>query len=269
MAQVIEKDGKQILKVVHNAGFFSCSTLRLIAIMMYYNEHGYLPDVVDSTEQWAFFKENTEQNLIPMLFADSDIQIPFDGPRMMTYEPREVSFTDYSKLLLNNINPFVEKYFSPSETVQHIISGYEKDYNLDYNNLCAVFYRGNDKKRECDIIPYQEFIEKAQEVLNNNPGIRFLVQPDETEFLEAFTKAFPDGCVWFKETPHMRRKDSAIFYELPLHKRPEHACMYLAAIIAISKCKHLITHSGNGGMWAVLYRGHYNNVYQFLTEHIY
>jgi hypothetical protein len=260
---------KKILKVTHNAGFFSCSTLRLVAIMMYYNEHGYLPDEVDSTEQWAFYKEYPEQNLVPLFFDTKEDNIPFTAPRMITYEPREVSFTDYSKLLLENTSPFVDKYFSPSSTIQKILDGYEMDYGLDYCNLCGIFYRGNDKKRECDIVPYQQFIEKAHEILSINPDVKFLVQPDETEFLEAFTTAFPGKCIWFKETPHMRKKDSAIFYELPLSKRPEHGCYFLAATIALSKCEYLVTHSGNGGMWAVLYRNNYKNVHQFITNHIY
>ena len=260
---------KKILRVTHNAGFFSCSTLRLVAIMMYYNEHGCLPDEVDSTEQWAFYKAYPSQDLVAELFKAGTEDIPFDGPRIITYEPREVSFTDYSKFLLHNTWPFVQKYFSPSEHVQSIIESFIANYNIDLENTCAIFYRGNDKKRECDIIPYQQFIDKAKEVLNSNPTIKFLVQPDETEFLDAFTSAFPDRCIWFKETPHMRRKDSAIFYELPLAKRPEHAFYFLAAVIVLSKCKHLITHSGNGGMWVVLYRNNFDNVYQFMTNHIY
>ena len=50
---------------------------------------------------------------------------------------------------------------------------------------------------------------------------------------------------------------------LPDH-RPEFAIRILSMTQVIAKCKHLITHTGNCGLWAVLYRGNSNNVHQFL-----
>jgi len=240
--------------------------------MQYWNEHGCLPDIVDSSEQFFFYKANpnnpSAENLVPLFFKDGDNEIP-EGQHIATYEPREISFTDYSKLLFDNITPFVKRYFTLSDKVQGIVSDYETKYAIDYENTCAIFYRGNDKQRESDLVPYSTYVDKANEILSANPNVRFLVQPDETEFLEYFTSAFPDRCFYFDETPHMGKKDSAIFYELPFDKRAEHGCYFLAATYAISKCKHMITHSGNGGMWAVLFRGNFENVHQFIVNHIY
>ena len=42
--------------VDHNAGFFSCCTIRLQKIVDYYNENKIFP-IVDSTNQWAFYKD--------------------------------------------------------------------------------------------------------------------------------------------------------------------------------------------------------------------
>lgn len=257
------------LKIKHNAGFFSCATIRLLTIMQFYNEHGILPDILDDQEQFAFYKKELSENIIPEFYLDNlEARIP-PGIHYATYEPGEISFGDYSKLLYEEINPFIVRYFLPSERVSGILKYYEQEYNIDYDNTCAIFYRGNDKKREGDLVPYQSFIDKANEVLALNPNIKFLVQPDETEFLEFFTTAFPGRCFWFKETPHMRKKDSAIFYELPPSKKTEHGCNFLAAVLAMSKCKYVITHSGNGSMWLCLYRNNFTNVYQFITKHIY
>ncbi len=257
------------LTIKHNAGFFSCATIRLIEIMKFFNRNKSLPEILDDAEQFAFYKKELTENVVPIFYEQKDNSIEHYGDRAVSHEPKEVSFSDYSKLCFEDIAPFVERYFLPSRVVRSMISDYERNYNIDYENTCAIFYRGNDKQKECEVTPYADFINEAQKILSENPSIKFLVQPDETEFLEAFTAAFPNNCFWFKETPHMRKKNSAIFYELPKDMKTGHGCFFLAAVIVMSKCKHLITHSGNGGMWAVLYRGSFNNVHQFFNKHIY
>jgi hypothetical protein len=237
--------------------------------MKFFNEFKKPPDEIDDKEQFTFFKERAEQYIVPEFFDTLIGNIPYNREVSMTREPGEVSFGDYSKLVFDDIEPFVDKYFSPSIRVYDIINGYIQKYGIKFDNTCAVFYRGNDKSRECEITPHSDFIYKAREILLKNPDIQFLVQPDETEFLEEFTNAFPLNTFHFSETPHMRRKNSAIFYELPASKKTEHGCYFLAAVIVMSRCKHLITHSGNGGMWSVLYRGSFNNVHQFRNKHIY
>lgn len=258
-----------ILKINHNAGFFSCATIRLIEIIKYFNQHKQLPDEVDSSEQWAFFKKDLSENVVSAFFAEQPVDIVHTKEMVVTNEPGEVSFGDYSKFHFEDIYPFVVRYFWPSLAVEEMAYMYGAKYNINFDNTCAVFYRGNDKQRECQVTPYSAFIEKAKEIVLNNPNVRFLVQPDETEFLEAFTVAFPNSCFWFEETPHMRKKDSAIFYELPTAKKTEHGQYFLAAVIAMSRCKNVILHSGNGAMWCVLYRNSFEGVFQFRNKHIY
>lgn len=258
-----------ILKCSHNAGFFSCTTLALIAVMKYFNEHKYLPDVFDRSEQFAFYKNELTDNIVPRLFQELSFTIHHTRELVITNEPGEVSFGDYSKFRFDDTRDFVGRYFTPSQEVLDIVDLYMNKYQLDISNTCAIFYRGNDKKRECELTPYSDFINKAKEILNENPDIQFLVQPDETEFLEEFTREFPGRCIFFEETPHMRKKDSAIFYELPPAEKTPHAQYFLAAVIVLSMCKHVITHSGNGSMWLALYRGNMNNVHQFMNKHIY
>lgn len=257
------------LKILHNAGFFSCATVRLIEIIKFFNINKALPDVVDSSEQFAFYKKDEKENIVPAFYEDSNQTIEHTKEIVVTQEPGEISFGDYSKIHFSEVSQFVNKYFHPSIEVQKMINDYWVKYAIDPENTCAVFYRGNDKQRECEVTPYGHFIDRAHEVLAGNPNIRFLVQPDETEFLEAFKAAFPDRCFYFKETPHMRKKNSAIFYELPPEKKTQHGQLFLASVIVMSMCKHVINHSGNGGMWLCLYRGNTDNVHQFMNKHIY
>ncbi len=255
-----------ILKTIHNAGFFSCCSIRLLDIMIYFNDNKGLPDIVESSEQFGHYKSYAMQNLIPFYFKEnSELEIPYTGRREMTYAKEEPQFSDYKLIDFTNTNLYRDKYFTPSDHVGDLVGMYTDKYQIDYKNTCAVFYRGNDKNRETQIASHQDFIDKAKEIKLSNPNIRFLIQPDETEFLFAFKQEFSD-CFWFEETPHMMKKDSCMVFETPQEQRAEYGAKFFAAVLCISKCKHLITHSGNGSFWSVLYRGNMDNVYQILNK---
>jgi hypothetical protein len=260
-------DNTTVLKIIHNAGYFSCCSIGLMDIMMYFNRHQRLPEIVDRKEQFGFYKTFALDDLIPFYFREVHTKIRYKEPAQITSELDDFQFTDYKKIDFNSIRPFIYKFFTPSEHVKAIISHYEWKYQLDYGNTCAVFYRGNDKYRETEIAGYEQFIGKAHEILSANPDIKFLVQPDETEFLQAFITEFGvNRVICFEETPHMPKKDSCMFFELPQTERAEYGAKYNAAVICLSMCQHLITHSGNGGFWSVVYRGNGNNVHQVLNN---
>ena len=257
-----------MLKVRHDAGFFSCCTVRLVNIIVYFNSLFELTEV-DSSSQFQSYKTKLGEDVTFKFFKKPIFKEVEKRVHWISHEPLEVSFSDYSKIDFEDVSKFVEIYFTPSDEVNDIYEGYLKKYNIDLNNTCGIFYRGNDKQRESEIIPYQSYIDKANEYLKENPDLKFLVQPDETEFLNAFASAFPDRCINFEETPHIKKSKSAVFYEQPMDKREYHGQHFLAAVLVLSKCNKLITHSGNGGMWAILYRGNFKGCYQFIVKHIY
>lgn len=251
------KTGNSRLHITHSAGFFSCNTIALQDIVIWSREHKRLPKVVNRHSQYSLYKHYPNQTLIDLYFAEQPNDIDCSTYFELTYENRELQYIDYRHLLFDNVMPFVNKYFTPSEHVMRIVEGYERDYNIDYENTCAIFYRGNDKNREMSVAEYGAFIDKAKEVSCTS----YLVQPDETEFLEAFKSAHPNSFN-FAETPHISKKDSAVFLEMPTEKRAEFAAYFMAAVIVMSKCKHMIIHTGNCALWSVLYRGNIDNVHQ-------
>lgn len=247
-----------ILKITHNAGFFSCFSKRLEGTVWYFNKYKCLPDSVDSTEQFSLFKSNPSDNLIPLYFKENNRTIKYTRK---VYFHNDDQFSDYKKLDFEGLLPFIDKYFTPSDVVMDVVALYEKKYAIDYKNTCAVFYRGNDKFTETNVASYESFISKARVFKKEHPNIKFLVQTDETEFLEAFLREFP-GSTTFQETPSMSKIKSTIHDQLPVEDRTEHGKTFFAAILALSKCNSIITHSGNGSLWCVLYRGNCENVYQ-------
>jgi hypothetical protein len=249
------------LQIIHNAGFFSCCSKRLEGVVWYFDTFHTLPDRVDSSSQFALYKANQNDDLTSLYFKDVVTDIPYLHSVTFT---NDMQFLDY-KDLDSSLKPFIKKYFSPSDHVLAILSGYEKKYSIDYQNTCGVFYRGNDKATETSIAAYDSFIVQAKKIKELNQEIIFIVQSDETEFIDAFKESFP-GAIVIEEVPHMHKKQSAIHDELPQQDRAEFGANFFAALLVMSKCQYLITHSGNCGLWAVLYRGNPEQVYQWLNN---
>lgn len=261
MHEPLTHESRDVLHIIHNAGFFSCSTIALQEILMFHNEHKRWPDVVDRTQQYMNYKHRPTDNLIPMLFEERDTTFFYQGSRYMTDARQEQQFSDYKLIRFADLSEALVRYFTVSEPVSRRIAEFEQLYNIDYENTVGVFHRANDKVKETAIADDSEYIRIAKQY----EGKRFLVVPDHWQFLHAFKAALPNS-FYIEANPCMDRdEDKAIFMLLPHRDRPEHALNFLATVIILSKCKRLITHSGNGGFWACLYRGHANNMHQYLN----
>ena len=247
-----------MLKVTHNAGFFSCCSVRLDKIVEFMNKNKVLP-IVDSSEQFAWYKISPK-DITYDYFEKVNESIPI---HYINYEQNH-QFSDYSKLDYT-IVPVVQKYFSPSNQIRDIITHMERKYKLNYQNICVLFYRGNDKNRETKICGYDEYIRYAHEVLKTNPTIQFLLQSDETEFLETMTSLFPNSFYFKDEIRHMKKCDNTVD---KVYRDSNHISskFYLAITIIMSKCNYIVCSSGNCSIWIILYRGHCHNVYQYLEN---
>lgn len=254
-----------ILTVTHNSGFFSCCCIRFISIIDYYNKNKKLPDIVDSSKQFDRYKTDKNTDYTPLFYKTLDYHIPYDYDITVIREKRELQFSNYNLINFDRVMPIFKKYFTPSDEIQNIVNILTKNYNLDYNNTCAIFYRGNDKNRETKMPHYDVYLNKAKEIQQNNPNIKFLVQTDETEFLMKFLEFFPES-IYFRETPTLSKSDTSVHKVLPASERKKAAMFYLSATLCVSKCKYLLTHTGNGGLFSILFRGNKKNVYQYFTE---
>ena len=138
----------------------------------------------------------------------------------------------------------------------------ENKYTLDYNNICVLFYRGNDKNYETPICSYYEYFVKANNILEKNPNIKFLIQSDETQFIENFTSIFKNNSICFTdEIRHIPTCLSSVDFVMK-DKNNIFSKYYLAITIIMSRCKYIICGTGNCSLWILLYRGNSNNVLQ-------
>lgn len=256
------------LLITHNAGFFSCCTIALQDIVIWHREHRGLPEQIDRSMQYAHYKHTPLQNLIPFYFNEQETPIPYNDYYEISHDTRELQFSNYKKIDFEAAKPFIDKFFTPSQHVLDIVKTYEDKYQIDYEYTIGVFYRGNDKNRETNIAGYEDFLRKCADVelsVIDDYMPDYFVLPDEIGFLNAMQE-HSERTITPDELPTCQNKDSAMFLELPLEERAEYGAKFLAAVIVMSKCKHLITHSGNCGLWAVLYRGNADNVHQWQND---
>jgi hypothetical protein len=257
-----------MLKIIHGEGFFSCCSVILSDIILYFNQNHRLPDKVDSSDLFKLYKPYGETRDITYdYFYHYDLHNNFiEYTGYINYD-WGWQFVVYTQLDLPRILPFVYKYFSPNKEILDIIENIENKYNLsdNYDNICVLFYRGNDKKRETTLCKYSDIIEKSIEILKDNPNVKFLIQSDETEFIEEFGLLYPNHIIFHDEIRHINKCDSTVDKVLS-ETNYKFSKYFLSIVIIMSKCKHIICGSGNISMWIVFFRGHMQNVHQYFND---
>ena len=115
---------------------------------------------------------------------------------------------------------------------------------------------------------YDEYLNKTVECLNINPGKKIIIQTDDQHFLiYCQDRIDKNKLIVFNEIPRIKpNPNSVVRNHIKLEDRQMFGAYYLAIIKIISKCNTIITHSGNGGMWSVLFRGNINSVHQYLNS---
>ena len=122
-----------MLKVIHNAGFFSCCSTRLFKIINFFNECKTLPIYVDSSEQFTEYKINYNDDITYEYFKqDDELDIKYEKNIIFSTERKEEQFSNYKNILFDNIYFFIKKYFTVSDKINNIIEELVTKYNIDY-----------------------------------------------------------------------------------------------------------------------------------------
>ena len=259
------KKNTTTVTIHHSSGFFSCCSMRLHEIIKYFNNNKFLPNVVDSSDQFGWYKLNPSRDITFDYFEHYNNSNNIEYIQNIDYD-QDYQFSDYSILDYNNISPFIKKYFSPSLEVNNIIVYLEKKYNINYDNICVLFYRGNDKITETNLSSYDDYITYSKELINKNPETIFFIQSDETEFIAKLTSTFPNNSFYMKEEiRHMNKCRSSVDICMKNNIDKFSKC-FLAITIIMSKCKYIFCGTGNCSIWIMLFRGNNKNVYQFLNN---
>jgi hypothetical protein len=232
-------------------------------IIEFINDHYGFPLHVDSSEQFQWYKNNSEDITFEYFQHYNHCTIEEIPNVRFCYNADQ--FVDYSSIDYTSLGVLVKKYFSVSEKIKSLITDMEIKYKLDYNNICLLFYRGNDKNREISVAGYDEYLHYANLVKSKNANVMFLLQSDETEFLEFMLSNLPICIVFNDEIRHIRKCDSTVDYVFR-EQNEVFSKYYLAITVIMSKCKYIICGSGNCSLWIMLYRGNINNVCQHISS---
>ena len=253
-----------LVRITHSSGFFSCCSVKLSQIVEFINLYKKLPDKIDSSQQFTIYKYNTDRDITYDYFKHYDNTPNIKITLPIKYHWND-QFLNYSNLDYDKIRPLIHKYFSPSIEIENIIVNIENKYNLNYDNTCVLFYRGNDKNRETKKCSYDEYLIYAEHIRNIKSDIKFLIQSDETEFIEFMTNKFPHCSFYLKEEiRHIKKNDDTVDNGSK-YKNYEFSKKFLAITIIMSKCKYIICGSGNCDIWIMLYRGNNHNTIQNLN----
>ena len=269
MSDIVIKHGKPLMCYGSygddNVGFFCHCSVRLTHIMEYMNKHKKLPKTIDGTEQFKLYKptsRKTEDISEDFFEENKDIEIPYKHE--LDFHPHW-QFGNYHSFPYHYIHPFVERFFSPSQKVKAIISNIEQKYNIQYDNSCMAYYRGTDKSLETELISFDEIFNQIDQVREKNPDIKVVIQSDQTQFIELARVKYPEVTIFETENTHTQTNNGIHYiykdddnYHIILH--------FLAIMHIMSKCKYVITGSGNCGLWIALLRGNTKNYYQYLGK---
>lgn len=251
------------LKITHNSGFFSCCSVALQDICKYYNNRSHFP-VVDRSEQFYWYKEFQNQDLSSIIFSEKEK--PIVDSKIINFDWL-TQFTPYRKLDFAALTPLVNSYFSPSNLILDRLEQLKKDVGQNPENIISVCYRGNDKFTETMVAPYSTFIKPLDTIVQKYDNPLFYLQTDEIEFADFFTKKYPNTFINNKIPLIKRNLGVAIQHVIPMFSKEkfEFSCDFLASLLFMSQTDSVVTHSGNVGVWLALYRGHVNNLYQYLN----
>tara|TARA_Y100000389_G_scaffold140244_1_gene138050 strand:- start:67 stop:909 length:843 start_codon:yes stop_codon:yes gene_type:complete len=253
-----------MIKITHNySGFFSCCAVKLNAISDFINSNKKLPGIVDSTELFILYKNDTNEDITFDYFEHYENVLDINIIYPIKYHHTD-QFKNYATLDYTYITPLIKKYFSPSVEINEIISNIENKYNIVHANTVAVYYRGTDKFIETQLASFDAFYNQIIKIVNINKDINILLQTDSAKFVDYINDRNLKNIVIIDENA-TSYDNKGVHYEQQ-NTNYKDMFYFLSTIIILSKCKYIICSSGNCSIWIMFYRGNNENVIQYLNE---
>lgn len=262
------------LYIKHNFGFFSTCSVILYEITKYIKINNKLPIDVNTLSSFNWYKNNEEckskKDIRYNYFKEpSSINNEIDIKNTKIFLVNS-QYDLYSKFKYDDYKLLMETYFSPTDNIQAIVNTIETKYELNYDNICVLFYRGNDKCTETTLSKYEDYISYANKIIEKQPNIKFLIQSDETEFINYIADKYPDNSFYFKdEIRHIKKNGKTTVDHVMKKKNSEFSKKYLAITLIMARCKYVICGTGNCSIWIMLFRGNANNTIQFMKGNWY
>lgn len=264
-----------MLKIIHNAGFFSCCSVKICIIIQYFTTNKKLPNEIDSSGLFDMYKVDIKKDITYDFFemySNKNIKILYE--KYIPIDIMNFQFDNYKNVDYMYIIPFVEKYFSPSQKIIDIRNYLLLKYNIDTENCLGLYYRGTDKYTETQLDSFDSYYNKLIKIIDMqlDKNIQIIIQTDTSQFLEYINEKFNNENNTYRKNIIIIEENSTSYTQSGIHNEKSRDENYIdiqylyATFLIISKCKYIICSSGNCSIWMMYNRGCAKNVYQNLNK---
>lgn len=253
---------------IKDYGFFSTFTLMITSIMVVYKTYKKTPDKIDGSTLLNKIKKGKDIDMYHYFFhMDDSIKIGFDIDEIPVPFSPDDHHTIYSEKYSKYYNIFFKKYFNVNQNIKEKIDFLIKKYNVDVNKSISVIYRDSDKWTDMggfNYISAGAYLRKCREIFEldgNTPKV--LIQSENNGVIKTFNEVF--DLTFFNETS--LGNSSEIYPPIPIDdsKKLEWSEYYIASLWIHSKCKYVLTYTGNSAFFIYLNRGTTKNLIQEIT----
>ena len=170
---------------------------------------------------------------------------------------------DYAALPVKAVQEQVDSYFRLSPEVVKLSDSFVEKYGINLEETIGVHYRGTDKQTEIETPSLTEFISQTRQFMQQMANPKILLLTDEPAVAIGFEAAFPKALITITE---LATPGGSLGAHTLDSKEPEiQGQIFLAILSLVSKCKKVVTHTGNGALWEVLFRGSTEGLKQIRT----
>jgi hypothetical protein len=250
--------------LTYNAGLLSCSTVTL-------------SDITASGRTVRKIKSNLGMSLYKKWLLRNNWRSYFQTPikanssQLASAESESYSKDihdwwgkDYAALPLKAVQETVSLYFCLSPKVVKFSDGFVEKYGINLEETIGVHYRGTDKQTEIETPSLTEFISHTRQFMQEMANPKILLLTDEPDVVVGFEAAFPKAVITINE---LATPGGSLGAHILDSKEPEvQGQIFLAILSLVSKCKKVVTHTGNGALWELLFRGSTEGLKQVRTH---
>jgi hypothetical protein len=249
--------------LTYNAGLMSCTSTTL-------------SDITASGRKVTKIKSNFGMSLYKKWLLRNNWKSYFQTPTATqsaqsasaefgTY-PKEIDDwwgKDYAALPVKAVQEQVDSYFRLSPEVVKLSDSFVEKYGINLEETIGVHYRGTDKQTEIETPSLSEFISQTRQLMQQMANPKILLLTDEPAVAIGFEAAFPKALITITE---LATPGGSLGAHTLDSKEPEiQGQIFLAILSLVSKCKKVVTHTGNGALWEVLFRGSTEGLKQIRT----
>jgi hypothetical protein len=252
--------------LTYNAGLLSCSTTTLSDITASGRKVTKIKSNFGMTlyKKWLL-RNNWKSYFQTPIQTNSSKLVLTDGK---TY-PKDIHDwwgKDYATIPLKAVQETVGLYFRLSPKVVQFSDGFVEKYGINLEETIGVHYRGTDKQTEIETPSLTEFISHTRQFIQEMANPKILLLTDEPAVAIGFEAAFPKAVITITE---LATPGGSIGAHTLDSKEPEaQGQIFLAILSLVSKCKKVVTHTGNGALWEVLFRGSTEGLKQVKTQEL-